>query len=104
MSGRNWESEDGMGFAGLVPTLAEKREEEDRHRVFIREINLRKALAAAEQRNRELQARLDAAEELSGIFESVMKEVTPTTWLSIRETFAASPTPSQPAAGEERTT
>jgi hypothetical protein len=39
---KNWEVEDGMGFAGLVPTAAEKRQE------------------AAEQRERERIAQLQA--------------------------------------------
>lgn len=64
MSGRNWEPEDGMGFSGLVPTVAEKREESDRQRAVNREIKLREQLAASQREREQLQAILGNEEVL----------------------------------------
>jgi len=42
----NWQPEDGMGFAGLVPTLAEKRQEAYEQRQIDTIRDLREQLAA----------------------------------------------------------
>lgn len=94
----NWEPEDGMGFAGLVPTAAEKSQERYDERMRQQIQQMRIDLAASEQRNRELQARIKHMEELCAIYDAGLFELAPITCGAIR---AACATPAQPAAGEE---
>ena len=59
----NWEAEDGMGFAGLVPTLAEKRreQEEERERELI--AALRESLASAQRGKEAAERELEEAKQ-----------------------------------------
>jgi hypothetical protein len=65
MSGKNWEAEDGMGFAGMVPTLAEKRQDEYEQRQRDRMRTLESQVSTLQATNTTLQRELEGKTRLA---------------------------------------
>ena len=89
MSGRNWEPEDGMGFAGLVPTATEKSQERYDERQRQQMQQLRAKLTEAEAKCARLEgqiAELDAHNrEIEAEMVAQSKDVRRYAWLKDRQ-------------------